>query len=313
MPPVVPPRAPLRRDDARTRRAAAAETLCAPCFDALRELREAARFAALPALEGACFDCGTAAGPLRDPMSGGLAMCAACYAASAAQQHARDVGYVPKQTTVPDEALAGVLFISDKDGQANAATLARLRISRVLICCDRLPPYHDVARAGLRFHRLAIGDSLEQNLTSYLPAALAFIAAGALVGERTLVHCNAGISRSGAVLVAFLRAAVPLSTTDAFAAAMGARAAVSPNQNFLRQLGYAAPTLAAAADANSAATSAGARACTAGCGFFASVAGGMCTRCTQSAAAGLGGVAVATPAALASNTSLHGGAVRRNW
>ena len=36
---------------------------------------------------------------------------------------------MPKQTVVPDEALAGVLYISDKDGQANAATLARLRVS----------------------------------------------------------------------------------------------------------------------------------------------------------------------------------------
>ena len=69
-----------------------------------------------------------------------------------------------------------------------------------------------------------------------MPDALAFIAQGALKGEKTLVHCNAGISRSGSVVVEFIRRSVPLSLVDAYAAAMGARPIVRPNSNFLKQL-----------------------------------------------------------------------------
>jgi hypothetical protein len=224
--------------------AAAVATHCAPCFDALREGHEAARFVVLPVLaEGACALCGAGAGAaaLRDPIGCGMAMCEGCYRGSCARQQAADAQYVPKLTVVPDEVLPGLLYISEKDGQANLGTLQRLGIRRVLICCDKLPAYHDPAASGLRYHRLAIADSMVQELNAYLPAALAFIAQGALAGEGTLVHCNAGVSRSGAVVVAFLRAAVPLSTADAWGAAMGARARVSPNGNFLRQMGYEAP------------------------------------------------------------------------
>ena len=55
-------------------------------------------------------------------------------------------------------------------------------------------------------------------------------------GERTLVHCNAGVSRSGSVVVEFLRRVVPLKLEDAYAAARGARQIIRPNSNFIEQL-----------------------------------------------------------------------------
>lgn len=69
-----------------------------------------------------------------------------------------------------------------------------------------------------------------------MPDALAFIAQGALKGEKVLVHCNAGISRSGTVTVEFIRRAVPLSLMDAYAAARCARDIIRPNSNFVNQL-----------------------------------------------------------------------------
>lgn len=65
---------------------------------------------------------------------------------------------------------------------------------------------------------------------------MAFIAQGALKGEKTLVHCNAGVSRSGSVVVEFLRRSVPLSLQEAYAAARGARSIIRPNTNFIDQL-----------------------------------------------------------------------------
>ncbi len=111
---------------------------------------------------------------------------------------------------------------------------------QVLVCCDSLPLYHPPQSAatpdGLRYHRLPLADSLAQGLGAYLPSALAFIARGALAGGATLVHCNAGVSRSGAVVVAWLQHAAGLTLHDAYAAARAARPIVTPNSNFLLQL-----------------------------------------------------------------------------
>lgn len=73
----------------------------------------------------------------------------------------------------------------------------------------------------------------------FLPSALAFIAQGALAGQPTLVHCNAGVSRSGAVVVEWLRrteASVGGSVADALALAKSKRPIITPNSNFITQL-----------------------------------------------------------------------------
>jgi surface protein len=113
-------------------------------------------------------------------------------------------------------ALLGA-WTNAKESAANSATLARLGISRVLICCDSLRAYHEPSES-LRYHRLPIADSLAQDLGRYVPTALAFIAQGALKGQRTLVHCNAGVSRSGSIVVEWLRRTAALSLLDAWAA-----------------------------------------------------------------------------------------------
>jgi len=139
------------------------------------------------------------------------------------------------QDVVPDEVTPGVLFIGSKESAANPATLARLGISRVLICCDSLRNYCEPS-AALLYHRLPLADSLAQGLTAFLPNALAFIAQGALKGERTLVHCNAGVSRSGSIVIEWLRRTAAISVIDAWAAAKAARPMIRPNSNFLQQL-----------------------------------------------------------------------------
>ena len=49
-----------------------------------------------------------------------------------------------------------------------------------------------------------MNDSLDQNLLEYLPSAFQFIQGAIDRGEAVLVHCNAGVSRSGSVCVAWL-------------------------------------------------------------------------------------------------------------
>lgn len=153
--------------------AEAAEVLCDACFSQQRDADSAVRSAQLPVLAGAeCLFCGSS-GPCKDYQHMGAAMCESCCKASIANLRAIEAKQVPK-SEVPDEVLRGLLYIGAKEAQTSAATLASLGITRVLICCDFLPAYHAPGQAsGLRYHRLAVQDSLAQNIRAFLPSALA--------------------------------------------------------------------------------------------------------------------------------------------
>ena len=229
-----------------------AEIVCSTCYDAQLGAWEVSNLQAQPVVPGAqCMECSTTHSVVVTDL---IPMCKKCRGVRFALGRADDLAYKPKLEE-PCEVLKSRLYIGSKDAAGDLATLQRLGIRRVLICCTALPPYHSPATSGLRYHRLAIQDSLEENLKHFLPSAFAFIAHGILRGEATLVHCNAGVSRSGSVVVSFLSAAVPLAVEEAYAAALGGRPAINPNSNFLKQLGYepSAATLAAAEAAAAAA------------------------------------------------------------
>ncbi len=219
-----------------------AAIICEACFTQVRDEDAAVRLAGAPsAPAGAeCIGCGGASGGAKRVIvhpDVKLPFCIPCLDASKERERAMERGRVVPQDVVPEEVLAGVLFIGPKEAQANRATLASLGITRVLVCCDSLPAYHTPgAESGLTYHRLPLADSLAQGLSAYLPSALAFIAQGAAKGERTLVHCNAGVSRSGAVAVEMLRRVAGLPLAGALAAAKAARPIITPNPNFMRQL-----------------------------------------------------------------------------
>jgi hypothetical protein len=169
----------------------------------------------------------------------GLPVCDTCLHANQKQEQEISAAHVLRDDVVPDAvdgtASGAFVFIGPKESAVNLATLDRLGITRILICCDSLKAIH-APTGTLRYHRLPVADSLDQNLTAFLPSALAFIAQGVLAGERTLVHCNAGVSRSGAVVVAWLQQTQQLAYDDALGWARRGRKNISPNSNFEAQL-----------------------------------------------------------------------------
>jgi protein-tyrosine phosphatase len=68
------------------------------------------------------------------------------------------------------------------------------------------------------------------------PTALPFISQGIEREEPVLVHCDAGISRSGSVVVAYLMASRELSFEDALKTARAVRVCIDPNEGFTREL-----------------------------------------------------------------------------
>jgi len=228
--------------------------ICGACYEAVRSSDRIARRGLEPVLhDEPCFMCGLSEA-VRRSADLGVGVCDACILQSAAAESAAELRRGASKAVDPDILVPGILYIGPKEAASSLEVLARHRISRVLVCCDSLTAHHTSAAVtvsdhdapdaagkpagggGLRYHRLPLADSLAQGLGAYLPSALAFIAQGALAGERTLVHCNAGVSRSGAIAVEWLRRTAHLPLADAIAAAKVLRPCVTPNSNFVQQL-----------------------------------------------------------------------------
>ncbi|XP_072976323.1 uncharacterized protein [Typha angustifolia] len=98
---------------------------------------------------------------------------------------------------------------------------------------------YSLQRAGpeMRLVRMAVPlrDTEEEDLLDYLEACLEFIEEGRREGA-VLVHCFAGVSRSAAVIIAYLMKTEQKSLEDALESLRQINHAICPNDGFLDQL-----------------------------------------------------------------------------
>lgn len=216
--------------------------VCENCYQTmLPELEEIERNRR-PLVEMDCFLSGDSIGcsvrPSRMNPEMNLPFCDACVRSSKvldnqAPKRMRD-DILPDLLSTND--IASELYIGPKESAMSHENLQRLNIGRVLVCCSHLPEYLSMEESSIHYHRLPMADSLDQSLIDYIPSALAFIAQGVLEGHATLVHCNAGVSRSGSIAVAWLMSTRQMTLTSALAAAKEKRQIITPNSNFICQL-----------------------------------------------------------------------------
>jgi hypothetical protein len=121
------------------------------------------------------------------------------------------------------------VYIGDEDSARDIEVLQGLGITHILIAGSYMRAY----LTNMNYKQLPLEDSLEQNLTNYLSDALAYIenAEG-----KILVHCAAGISRSGSIIVAYLMKKNNTGFDTALSMARNKSSRIRPNPNFERQL-----------------------------------------------------------------------------
>lgn len=87
------------------------------------------------------------------------------------------------------------------------------------------------------FHkRIAVNDCENQNLKNYFNEAFDFIDLAKLNNQKVLVHCQAGISRSPTIVVAYLMSKLHLDMNDAYNQVKNQRPIIGPNLIFMSQL-----------------------------------------------------------------------------
>merc|ERR1719410_1251340 len=126
------------------------------------------------------------------------------------------------------------LYLGNMRDASDMASLSRLNIRYVLNVTAKQPSYH--LPPGFHYKHLEAADNGLQNLRQFFEEAFSFIDEAKKAGAGVLVHCQAGISRSPTIAVAYLMKHYPMAMADAYKFVKTKRSIISPNLNFMGQL-----------------------------------------------------------------------------
>lgn len=140
-----------------------------------------------------------------------------------------------------NELLRGRLWIGDCIS-SEEPFLLKHQITHVVSLNDpgiRVPLYYE--GRGIVYHRIRVEDNPNANIKQYFDEACRFIH-DAFTGQKegdvcnVLVHCQAGVSRSAIICMAYLIKYHGLSFMGAYGVVKAAREIICPNTGFLEQL-----------------------------------------------------------------------------
>ncbi|KAK7445733.1 hypothetical protein VKT23_014728 [Stygiomarasmius scandens] len=133
-------------------------------------------------------------------------------------------------TIVPDRLYLGNLIAA-----RSTRSLTEHRITHILsVCPDPIPA--ELPESGIRHKRIAVDDIDYADLLIHFPSAINFIQTSLRDGGVVLVHCDQGVSRSAAVIAAYLMYTQRISSVQALETVRRAREQIWVNAGFQEQL-----------------------------------------------------------------------------
>ncbi|KAK2846020.1 hypothetical protein Q7C36_010874 [Tachysurus vachellii] len=127
------------------------------------------------------------------------------------------------------------LYLGNEHDAQDLDQMQRLNIGYILNVTTHLPLYlYDLGM--FKYKRLPATDSNKQNLRQYFEEAFEFIEEAHQAGKGLLIHCQAGVSRSATIVIAYLMKHTWMTMTDAYKFVKMRRPIISPNLTFMGQL-----------------------------------------------------------------------------
>ncbi|XP_005996086.1 dual specificity protein phosphatase 10 [Latimeria chalumnae] len=127
------------------------------------------------------------------------------------------------------------LFLGNEHDAQDLEKMQRMNVGYIINVTTHLPLYH-FDKGTFKYKRLPATDSNKQNLRQYFEEAFEFIEEAHQCGKGLLIHCQAGVSRSATIVIAYLMKHTRMTMTDAYKFVKGKRPIISPNLNFMGQL-----------------------------------------------------------------------------
>lgn len=122
------------------------------------------------------------------------------------------------------------LFLSSQDPAVDIEILQKLQIHHILSIGIDLSIKFDT----VKYHYCELLDLPECDILRPIEKCIKIIHTNRQ--QNILVHCNAGVSRSATIVIAYLMVLEKLSYADAFSRIKAVRSCIKPNEGFVKQL-----------------------------------------------------------------------------
>jgi protein-tyrosine phosphatase len=147
----------------------------------------------------------------------------------------RSAAHSTKAKRGVSELVAGVLFLGSVKDANDIEELSRNNIQRLLAVAEEATISAGAANSRTVL-RLSLRDVPEQQLEQAIEDVVAFVEKGRARGERTLLFCMLGVSRSAALAIGYLMKTQRMTLHKAHEWVRSRRPMVAPNAGFLLQL-----------------------------------------------------------------------------
>ena len=131
------------------------------------------------------------------------------------------------------EILDGHVYLSSWGAAASWDTLRMFNITHVL---SLTPDYPCKFPDWITYLHHPVDDHPSTNLIEFFPKAFEFIDDAKAKSGGVLVHCNAGVSRSPTVVIAYVMKSLQTPLSEAIECVRSKRSCAYPNQGFMDQL-----------------------------------------------------------------------------
>ncbi|XP_056275703.1 dual specificity protein phosphatase 2 [Pseudoliparis swirei] len=160
-----------------------------------------------------------------------------CYISASNHLSAEEPVVTGRMTPAYDQGgpveLLPFLFLGSAVHSSRRETLAAAGITAVLNVSSTCPNFYE---GDFQYLRLTVEDNMAADIRACFSTAIAFIDSVKQSGGRVLVHCQAGISRSATICLAYLMHTQRVKLDEAFDFVKRRRQVISPNLAFMGQL-----------------------------------------------------------------------------